>query len=214
MAGRLVYRLTECDSPNSLWLVTVEGEGKNEEIYEKAFGRLLKRGPRLAQEKEDDADDRNQSDMIPRGSSSRSDSGNSGDLEGQTSSGPSDVLLPKSAQNQLNKELSLTTALQSDVSATSNRPKKSSAREQRSMRRQAKMEKATTTTSQDPQKHQPPPTDPKKRPTPPQPCQKDTKTKKLKTNYDPEEVIKVKLNTGILYLHRGLNRKAVFVRRV
>ncbi len=29
-----------------------------------------------------------------------------------------------------------------------------------------------------------------------------------------EEVVKVKLNTGILYLYKGLHRRAVFVRRV
>jgi hypothetical protein len=29
-----------------------------------------------------------------------------------------------------------------------------------------------------------------------------------------EEVVKVKLNTGTLYLYKGLNRRAVFVRRV
>jgi hypothetical protein len=29
-----------------------------------------------------------------------------------------------------------------------------------------------------------------------------------------EEVVKVKLNTGTLYLYKGLHRRAVFVRRV
>jgi hypothetical protein len=29
-----------------------------------------------------------------------------------------------------------------------------------------------------------------------------------------EEVVKIKMNTGILYLYKGLERKAVFVRKV
>jgi len=35
---------------------------------------------------------------------------------------------------------------------------------------------------------------------------------KKKSNGKDEDVIKVKLNTGTLYLYRGLNRKAVFIR--
>ena len=35
-----------------------------------------------------------------------------------------------------------------------------------------------------------------------------------KSSEKEEEVVKVKLNTGILYLYKGLNRRAVFVRRI
>ena len=37
----------------------------------------------------------------------------------------------------------------------------------------------------------------------------------MKKNSDKEEeVVKVKLNTGTLYLYKGLHRRAVFVRRI
>lgn len=42
----------------------------------------------------------------------------------------------------------------------------------------------------------------------------DTTIMKKGAGGKEEEVVKVKLNTGTLYLYKGLNRRAVFVRRV
>lgn len=42
---------------------------------------------------------------------------------------------------------------------------------------------------------------------------KDATTNKKKLKKEKEEVIKVKLNTGTLYLYRGMNPRAVFMRR-
>ena len=41
-----------------------------------------------------------------------------------------------------------------------------------------------------------------------------TTIKKKGAGGKDEEVVKVKLNTGTLYLYKGLHRRAVFVRRV
>jgi hypothetical protein len=42
----------------------------------------------------------------------------------------------------------------------------------------------------------------------------NTAMSKKGTGGKEEEVVKVKLNTGTLYLYKGLHRRAVFVRRV
>ena len=41
----------------------------------------------------------------------------------------------------------------------------------------------------------------------------NTPSKRGKASND-EEVVKIKLNTGILYMYKGLNRRVVFVRRL
>ena len=43
--------------------------------------------------------------------------------------------------------------------------------------------------------------------------QNNTPSKRGKAAND-EEVVKIKLNTGILYMYKGLNRRVVFVRRL
>ena len=45
-------------------------------------------------------------------------------------------------------------------------------------------------------------------------CSSNTSSTKKGLSDKDEEVVKVKLNTGTLYLYKGVNRRAVFVRRL
>lgn len=73
------------------------------------------------------------------------------------------------------------------------------ARAERSLRRQRQMDEMT-------------PANIKRNAT--RPVHKSTTNAKRVTNTKDEEVVKVKLNTGTLYMYRGENRRVVFVRRV
>lgn len=157
--GRLAYLLTEGTSANPRWLVKFDKEAwKDEELYERTFGKLVKRGdgskPKTATSK-------------PSSSS-----------EGEETS-------------KKKKSVAFTEESPQMVSDSSSSKIKALEREQRSTRRQASNEVV------------------KKRPL------KNNglapANKRVKRNND--EVIVVPMLTGTLYLYRGLNRRAEFIRR-
>lgn len=158
--GRLAYLLTEGTSANPRWLVKFDKEAwKDEELYERTFGKLVKRGD----------------GSKPKATTTSKTSSSS---EGEETS-------------KKKKSVAFTEEFSEMVSDSSSSKIKALAREERATRRQASMEVV------------------KKRPL------KNNAlapaNKRVKTNND--EVIVVPMLTGTLYLYRGLNRRAEFVRR-
>ena len=95
--------------------------------------------------------------------------------------------------------------------------KRVSAREQRSRRRQAKIEEEAVTIAPMPaHSHKPTASIGGSRSKRRMPGKHSTlkKRKTINSSGASEEVVKVKLNTGTLYLYRGVNRRAEFIRRV
>lgn len=100
----------------------------------------------------------------------------------------------------------------SDVSTPNDKNEANvSARAQRSLRRQAKIETiAAKAVSQRPSTS----TNNSKRVRRYTGAATSSKSKKKGKAADNEEVIKIKLNTGTLYMYKGLNRRVSFVRRL
>lgn len=215
--GRLAYKLTEGPSPNPRWLVTFDDQNhKDEELYEKAFGRTIRSVA--------DEDDKLKSGALSnnrrvRGSShgrkptdssnNRNGSNHKGSATSSEDAETEDDKQPSKKKSISNKSVSFSeeggSVVGSDESSGMLTNDKVSAREQRSLRRQAKIEEEAVIL--------PPPVPSnganRKRRLP----SKHSSLKKRKSDGD-EEVVKVKLKTGTLYLYRGLNRRAEFVRRV
>mmetsp|Transcript_28465 Transcript_28465/g.66820 ORF Transcript_28465/g.66820 Transcript_28465/m.66820 type:complete len:269 (-) Transcript_28465:123-929(-) len=234
--GRLSFRLTEGDSPNPLWLVTFDrASAKDEEIYEKHFTRLVEKskGPKVDGRKTKGK----RGGARRRSSSSDEEAGN----EGEDAAPPQDAAEGKSGSNSSSDDKSSSGAgrrskkdkklrlaedaaaaeskdeddeddgAASDSSAPStkkgkggvDRGDRAASRAARSQRRQAKIE--VTVTEEVSKK-----TSGAKRPADAAAAD-DENGKKAKPADD--EVVKVKMNTGTLYLYKGLHRRAVFVRK-
>ena len=255
--GRLVYRLTEGESPNPLWLVTFDsGNVKDEEIYEKHFGKILRKGGRVTKVPggtggTGDKSRRSRTSggrpnistpSINRNGSSKvigvndeqtSNSGDPGECQdrhvkeqevveentgnvgrateehrskrpsresgnGSNGEGVNSEKDDSSGNNNNSNLVDPTPLPQSKPEPGGKR----SAREQRSLRRQAKIDEDAVVV------------DKRKRGSSSVAESDDNDLKRSRSSKDAgEEVIKVKLNTGTLYLYRGLKRRAVFVRR-
>ena len=235
--GRLSFRLTEGDSPNPLWLVTFDrASAKDEEIYEKHFTRLIEKskGPKVDGRKTKGK----RGGARRRSSSSDEEAGN----EGEDAAPPQDAAEGKSGSTSSSDDKSSSGAgrrskkdkesrraedaaaaeskddededddgAASDSSAPStkkgkggvDRGDRAASRAARSQRRQAKIE--VTVTEEVSKK-----TSGAKRPADAAAAD-DENGKKAKPADD--EVVKVKMNTGTLYLYKGLHRRAVFVRK-
>jgi hypothetical protein len=214
LKGRLAQLLTEGTSPNPRWLIKFDGQPqKDEEMYERSFGKLIS-----ANDEEDSpspltVQQRKTSSSKPIGGGRRGSVGkNSG-----TSSEDGEVTgdEPKKGKSSSSKKTVQFTKGSNDgddgsddsstpetAAARKSRVDRASAREERSRRRQAKIDEEI-------------PIGPgevvggKRRPPPP-PL---SKNKRQRTEEDGE-VVKVKLLTGTLYLYRGRQRRAEFIRRV
>jgi len=100
----------------------------------------------------------------------------------------------------------------SDVSSPhNNNTGNVSARAQRSLRRQANIE---TVTAKAPSQRSTTNTNNRKRGRRHSGPVNSSKAKKKVKSADDEEVVKIKLNTGTLYMYKGLNRRVSFVRRL
>jgi hypothetical protein len=202
-------------TPNPRWLVTFDDHPhKDEELYEKAFGELIKAA------EEDGAPavlvqaPRRVRTSISSSSSVQSKKTSRSSVSSEDGDKPDDKgSYERSEKKKENKSVSF-----SDVGAsTETRPEapssyvpvvRQAAREQRSLRRQAKIDSdvnpalvaAPVSVESDLSK--------KRRIPPPK-----QNAKRIKSD-DGEEVVKVNLLTGTLYLYRGLHRRAEFVRRV
>mmetsp|Transcript_24837 Transcript_24837/g.36751 ORF Transcript_24837/g.36751 Transcript_24837/m.36751 type:complete len:236 (-) Transcript_24837:80-787(-) len=201
LTGRLAYNLTEGVSPNPRWLVTFDDQShKDEELYEKALGKVLKHGSE-GSEKTFSTARRARPLPSSHGGSTRESrhSGSSGEGEDE--------------KKRKNKSVSFSdtgTPAQSDDSSSS--AKKASAREQRSLRRQAKIDEEVVFTVPIGGSRS------SKRRLPSSRSGSggniNSSNKRVKGENGNEEVVKVKLLTGTLYLYRGLHRRAEFIRRV
>mmetsp|Transcript_15602 Transcript_15602/g.23633 ORF Transcript_15602/g.23633 Transcript_15602/m.23633 type:complete len:234 (+) Transcript_15602:46-747(+) len=200
LRGRLAYNLTEGVSPNPRWLVTFDDQShKDEELYEKALGKVLKHGSD-GSEKTFNVSRRARPLPSSHGASRRESRNSGSSEEGEAE------------KKKKNKSVSFSdadTPAQSDDSSSN--AKKASAREQRSLRRQAKIDEEVVFTVQSGGSRSG-----KRR----LPSSRNSggninnSNKRAKGEEGNEEVVKVKLLTGTLYLYRGLHRRAEFIRRV
>lgn len=217
--GRLAQLLTEGPSPNPRWLVKFDSQPyKDEEMYERAFGKLLhsveetEEQPAAPAEPEATSSGTSRKTSI---SSTNSAAETAIESKGSGASGEGD----KSDDNKKSEEdakavqFQKSGTLSNDSADDSGSPEemsrsarsRASAREARSRRRQAMIDDASV----------PPGTEilAGKRKMPPPPGHR---SKQFKTEAYAEdgEVVKVKLLTGTLYLYRGAQRRVEFVRRV
>ncbi len=222
--GRLAQLLTEGPSPNPRWLVKFDSQPyKDEEMYERAFGKLL--------HSVEESEEQQSAPAVPEatsGGTSRKTSISSTNSAAETAieskgSGASgegdksddnkkgkkeeDATRNKGVQFQKSGTLSNDSADDSGSLDENSRSARSraSAREARSRRRQAMIDDAAVLPGTEILAG--------KRKIPPPPGHR---SKQFKTEAYAEdgEVVKVKLLTGTLYLYRGAQRRVEFVRRV
>eukprot|EP00536_Pseudo-nitzschia_multiseries_P000371 jgi/Psemu1/321562/estExt_fgenesh1_pg.C_50020 len=231
--GRLAQLLTEGPSPNPRWLVKFDSQPyKDEEMYERAFGKLLHSA--------EDGEDQHPALAAPETTSS-------GSARGKTSATAADFASDgkgtqgvssegdksddgkkgkNSSSNNIEAAVAATTSSRSrsvqsqraggnfsqdsaDDSSPADEASRSraSAREARSRRRQAMIDDAAIVPGTEILAG--------KRKLPPPPGSRSKQYKTSETQYAEEgEVVKVKLLTGTLYLYRGEQRRVEFVRRV
>eukprot|EP00980_Cylindrotheca_fusiformis_P017139 scaffold5276_cov134-Cylindrotheca_fusiformis.AAC.6 len=193
LEGRLAQFLSEASSPNPRWLVKFDGQSqKDEEMYERAFGKIL-----VPADDEDDIADAG-SIAGKRGSKPSSGGSNKGSGSSSDDGSRTDSKTASDIVEQLNEASDASS--NAEESTRGGKSSRVSAREARSKRRQAKIDDVPTLSEVEAGKGRLPivPIHPKKR-----------------HRGDSEgEVVKVKLLTGTLYLHRGRHRRAEFVRRV
>jgi len=229
--GRLAQLLTEGMSPLPRWLVKFDGQPyKDEEMYELSFGKLLYSAAVEVDDNGQDGTsgteayiDRNNNDGAVNNVETSSEGEKSDVAAGDKPSSKRAKSSKKSVQfgtkgsgdqhvNGRNGTHDASSPLEDDnddasnKSGSSGRNSKASAREQRSHRRQAKIDEETlvipgTGMLVDGKRALSSMTGPA--------------AKKYKQNPELDsEVVKVKLLTGTLYLHRGAHRRVEFVRRV
>lgn len=231
LQARLAQLLTEGTSPNPRWLIKFDGQPyKDEEVYEQTFGKLL-----IA------ADDEPESLPIEPVSPRRQNSGKSTNSSSTTSISTSaevDKKIPPTAK--ADEALAGQELPAKDAASDDKKDKKSvtfsnenspigsdesstqetgteggnvSARESRSLRRQTMIDESdgvlawTSGTGNL--------TAGGKRRLPPGGSNGKNGSKSKRPRQDGDDsVVKVKLLTGTLYLYRGRNRRAEFIRRV
>lgn len=211
LRGRLAQLLTEGPSANPRWLLKFDGQPyKDEEMYERSFGKLLMSA------NEDDS-----GNISPAGSSgqrkahgskSQPNAGgrrSNGIKTGGGSSSEGEVVEESKAAKLETKNVEFHDESQpasdadTDTSARNGKSSCRSAREERSRRRQAKVEDeivpGMTNELSAESRFSSDTVDPRKN--------------KRPREDNNGEVVKVKLLTGTLYLHRGKQRRAEFIRR-
>lgn len=206
MKGRLAQLLTEGTSPNPRWLIKFDGVShKDEEMYERSFGKLI------ASADDDDEPVSNRSRSPPTTNQNKSSTRLGDNRKGSKSASSSSDDEPKKAKasgaTKTAKPKDSNDGSDGDSSSpeTSGGRKMSakdrvSAREARSRRRQAQIDQDVPPGLVDPaggQRRAPQPSNPKKR-----------------QRGNDGDVVKVKLLTGTLFIYKGLNRRAEFIRRV
>jgi hypothetical protein len=212
--GRLVIQTSE--DPAARWLVTFEGSSwKDEDISEESLGPIVgKLEANEVSKKVDDQSLKSKKKTPNKQPTSKNDGGigkartSSGTSSNSSAEENSDSRKKKSKKENSQTDDSDASSPKSSHSDPSKNEKSNRAsvsdREQRSRRRQAIIEEDTPTTTATT-------TTNTKRPRPPTAAAPPSK--KVKTETD-EEVIKVPMLTGTLYLYRrGLRRRAEFIRK-
>jgi hypothetical protein len=193
-------------SPNPRWLVKFDGQPyKDEEMYEHAFGRLLK--------SVDDEDGGASSSSTGSSGGRQQSASPSREYESKKSGGSSDdddnMLLEETGGDvvleapvsQLYEESNAGSESEADGPGMSQAAKdRVSAREARSKRRQAKIDDDIYPTELSVAEKSA--------------LQTNGASKNKRHRGDEGDVVQVKLLTGTLYLYRGKHRRAEFIRRV
>jgi hypothetical protein len=211
--------LTEGIAANPLWLIQYENN-KEEELYEAAFGKLIKSvngGKRLerlsvaSKSPPDEAPSRQRSHTPTTTATAPSTKKVKLESASKSSSSGGDESKKKSVTFSRDNSLS-----DDSEQLTEEQKKKKSDREQRSLRRQAMIEVPGSDVL--PLANNNSNSNNKRRPPPKSNCTQFKKRPKLEDEKVGGEVVKVKLVllTGTLFLYRGPNgqRRAEFVRRV
>ena len=235
--GRLAQLLTEGPSPNPRWLVKFDSQPyKDEEMYERAFGKLIH-----SNEESEEQPPAPAASEVPSGGSARSKTSISSvisavelanDSKGLGASGDGDksgdakkgdnanginanatltskvkgVQFEKSSANLSNDSADESPTTEDNSRGGMSRSR-ASAREARSKRRQAMIDDASIVPGTEILAG--------KRKMPPPPGNRSKQYKHSETQYTEDgEVVKVKLLTGTLYLYRGAQRRVEFIRRV
>ena len=202
--GRLAYKLSVGVTPNPRWLVTFDDHPhKDEELYEKAFGELIKSSgegdsPKVSAKRRVRTSTSPSSSVYSKKTSRSS----------LTSSDSDKVDVKKGdVPNKDSKRLSLSEVETSpNVSDGIVDVGTQESSEQRTLRRQANVDVENEPTTVQLPIHS---SDTKKRRLPPM-----KQSNKRSRSQDGEEVVKVSLLTGTLYLYRGEHPRAEFIRRI
>lgn len=203
LRGRLAQLLTAGTSPNPRWLLKFDGQPqKDEEMYERSFGKLL----RSHDEDETGATASSTSAGLAGQVSAQRKGRASGRKDGGTSSegetGEETTKNETLNEETIDESNAGSDAEDSEIESKLSRAR-ASAREQRSRRRQAKIDDDIIPGVNDALYVA------EKRAGLP-PSLQQHKRQRL----DDGDVVKVKLLTGTLYLYRGKQRRAEFIRRV
>jgi len=221
--GRLVYQLMKGrSSSRNLWLVTFddESDANDEEIYENNFGKLVHRAEGLGDEDEGNkVQITKQTTSVTQEKQSETKKIDQLDIIGVASGKKNLSQLDhlqrrKTKKQRENNEENVKTAnfesipkRQPPVIVSDSSINNALDREQRSLRRQVKSDETQQTKHIAAQHGQLG----RKRRLARDHSNSGNKVKKSKSGR--EEVITVKLNTGVLYLYRGLNPRAEFKRK-
>jgi len=194
--GRLVYKLTEGPTANPRWLVAFDDKPawKEEEVYEKAFGKHLSKFEENPTSNKNIIRSRHKSKKSIKSDPSENISTSSEAEETRPMPDPKKKAVTFTDNSPTISEVELSPKSRKDRDRVS-------AREQRSLRRQAMVEDVV------PQHPVLSSTGKRPRSTPPPPGNVSKKARK------DGEVIKVPMLTGTLILYRGLNRRAEFIRK-
>eukprot|EP00521_Asterionellopsis_glacialis_P016616 CAMPEP_0195294460 /NCGR_PEP_ID=MMETSP0707-20130614/15060_1 /TAXON_ID=33640 /ORGANISM="Asterionellopsis glacialis, Strain CCMP134" /LENGTH=266 /DNA_ID=CAMNT_0040355441 /DNA_START=42 /DNA_END=842 /DNA_ORIENTATION=- len=226
--GKLAYKLSEGPTANPRWLVTFVGETwKDEELYERSFGKVLQKA------NEDGSDNvstapaqqksfggRNSKKLKNGHSGSNNKSSSTSSQKSKSNGGTSgrdEDLIDRKKKKMVAFSEAGSPMASDNNGADSSSPLtdgKVSAREQRSLRRQAMIQEDAPLSLPDEKSH-------KKKRSLEVLLNKCGNGSKAGPNCNhgnkrprkDEEVVKIPMNTGTLYLHRGLHRRATFVRR-
>lgn len=219
---RLAQLLTEGTSPNPRWLIKFEGPYKDEEVYEHTFGAVLEAADDVSSDSPTDS--RKSAPRPPSvgnakklSASTKAISAGANEAEQRSTKGAEgnvEAAEDDAETNKAKKSVSFSNENSPGGSEESSTPmteaerKKVSAREQRSRRRQAIIDE-----------HPAPllpggaeasvPSNGKRR----LGLNGKMKNKRSRGEGD-DECVKIKFLTGTLYLYRGTNRRAEFVRRI
>ena len=226
--GRLAQLLTEGPSPNPRWLVKFDSQPyKDEEMYERAFGKLIHSNEESEEQASAPAasetiSTRNKTSIYSaaeaasntKGSGASADGDKSDDAKkGKNANGSkTDATTASKSKRAESQKASGALSQDSDSSPTDDNSRggsrsRASAREARSRRRQAMIDDAAIVPGTEILAG--------KRKMPPPPGHRSKQYKQSETQYAEDgEVVKVKLLTGTLYLYRGAQRRVEFVRRV
>jgi hypothetical protein len=191
--GRLAYKLTTGTSPNPRWLVKFD-KGKDEELYEHVFGTVLRKADSSIDASGKSKPNHNNNNSKQKSSSNTA--GSSGTSSASETEGQA-----AAAGNKKSVTFSQESSPVDDGSAEGEDGKSALVltREERSKRRQTKGHDDYGHNHNNHKRSRP---------------NSSKSNKKARRENNTDEIIKVPMLTGTLYLYRGLHRRAEFVWKI